>query len=64
VQKLPVLGQAVDRLKENAALNITLTGSPTDPDVAVERDKPAERIREGIRETIRDIRGLGDRFGL
>ncbi|MBI1320545.1 MAG: hypothetical protein GC168_16595 [Candidatus Hydrogenedens sp.] len=64
VDRIPVVGEVVDRLKERATLNFLATGSPYAPNVQVLNDRPAERIDRGVRDAIKDIKNLGNRLGL
>jgi hypothetical protein len=64
VGRIPLVGEVVDRFKQNAAMNFVVTGSPYAPDVKVVSDRPAERIDQGVRGAIKELRGLGDALGL
>lgn len=64
VSSVPILGSVVDRVKERTGVAFVMTGSPFDIKVTPKPGtRPLRDTREGIKESIGEIKSIGDALG-
>ncbi|MFM1921344.1 MAG: hypothetical protein RLZZ303_2978 [Candidatus Hydrogenedentota bacterium] len=65
VSAVPIIGGVVDRVKGQTGVAFVMTGSPFDIKVTPKPGtRPVRDTRDGVRESVNEIKALGDALGL
>jgi hypothetical protein len=65
VGAVPIVGNVVDSFKASTGLVFVITGSPFNVKVTPKSGtNPIRDTRQGVRDAVKDVKKIGDLFGL